>query len=118
MINLHSPFINKSAIKYLKKCVNSGWVSTGGKLVEDFEKKICNFTGAKYSIACNSGTSALHISLKLADVRPGDEVLAPTLTFVATINAILYNSCRPIFMDCDEFFNIDAQKTLEFLNFF
>lgn len=115
MINLHSPFINQTAIKYLKKCVNSGWVSTGGKLVENFEKKICKFTGAKYSIACNSGTSALHISLKLADVRPGDEVLAPTLTFVATINAILYNSCRPIFMDCDEFFNIDVQKTLEFL---
>ncbi len=115
MINLHSPKINKSAIKYLTKCVKTSWVSTGGKLVEDFEKKICKFTGAKYSIACNSGTSALHISLKLANVKPKDEVLAPTLTFIATINVILYNSCRPIFMDCDDYFNIDVQKTLEFL---
>ena len=115
MINLHSPSINKDAINYLKKCVKTGWVSTGGNLVTQFEKKIENITGSKYAIACNSGTSALHISLKLAGVQSGDEVIVPSLTFVATINAILYNSCSPIFMDSDNFYNIDEDKTIEFL---
>ncbi len=115
MINLHSPSINKDAINYLKKCVKTGWVSTGGSLVTQFEKKIENITGSKYAIACNSGTSALHLSLKLAGVQSGDEVIVPSLTFVATINAILYNSCSPIFMDSDNFYNIDEDKTIEFL---
>ena len=64
MIDLHSPSINKSAINYFKKCIKSGWVSTGGNYVTQFEKEIAKFTGAKFAIACNSGTSALHISLK------------------------------------------------------
>lgn len=116
MIDLHSPSINKSAINYFKKCIKSGWVSTGGNYVTQFEKEIAKFTGAKFAIACNSGTSALHISLKLAGVSPGDEVIAPSLTFVASINAILYNCCSPIFMDSDDYFNIDVDKTIEFLN--
>jgi len=115
MIDLHSPSINKDAIGYLRKCVKSGWVSTGGNLINQFEKKIENITGSKYAIACNSGTSALHLSLKLAGVKSKDEVIAPTLTFVASINAILYNSCSPIFMDSDNFYNIDVNKTIEFL---
>ena len=115
MIDLHSPLIKKDAINYLKKCVKSGWVSTGGNFIDQFERKISNITGSKYAIACNSGTSALHLSLKLAGVKSGDEVIAPTLTFVASINAILYNSCSPIFMDSDDFYNIDTNKTIEFL---
>jgi len=115
MIDLHSPSINNDAINYLSKCVKSGWVSTGGTLVTQFEKAVSKFTGSKYAIACNSGTSALHLSLKLAGVKEGDEVIAPTLTFVASINAILYNSCSPIFMDSDNYFNIDVDKTVKFL---
>ena len=116
MIDLHSPYIHKNAINYFKKCVKSGWVSTGGKFVSLFEKKISKFTGAKYAVACNSGTSALHISLKLAGINSGDEIIVPTITFVASINAVLYNSCSPIFMDCDNFFNIDVKKTIKFLS--
>ena len=56
-------------------------------------KKFCTYTGSKFAIACcNTGTSALHISLKLADVVPGDEVITPTITFIATVNSIIYNS--------------------------
>ncbi len=115
MIDLHSPNLHKNIINYLSKCIKSGWISTSGNLVNQFEKEISKFTGAKYAIACNSGTSALHLSLKLAGVKPGDEVIAPTLTFVASINAILYNSSTPIFMDSDCFFNIDVKKTIKFL---
>ena len=75
MIDLHSPSIIKDAIDYLKKCVKSGWVSTGGNLINQFEKKIENITGSKYAIACNSGTSALHLSLKLAGVKSEDELV-------------------------------------------
>ena len=117
MIDLHSPLIHKSAISYLKKCISSGWVSTGGNYVSQFEKAISKYTGSKYAIACNSGTSALHISLKLAGVSSGDEVIVPTLTFVASINAVLYNSCSPVFMDSDNYYNIDVDKTIEFLKY-
>lgn len=116
MIGLHPPYIKSSALKYLKKCISKGWVSTSGDYVDKFEETIKKFTGAKYAIAFNSGTSALHISLKLAGVSEGDEVIAPTVTFVATINSIIYNLCRPVFMDCDEYYNIDAKKTLCFLS--
>ena len=90
-------------------------MSTGGNLINKFERKIEKITGVKHAIACNSGTSALHISIKLSGISPGDEIIAPTLTFVATINTIIYNECNPIFMDCDKYYNIDAKKTLEFL---
>ena len=115
MIHLYPPSINKKAIKYFKQCVSTGWVSTGGNLINKFERKIEKITGVKYAIACNSGTSALHISIKLSGIYPGNEIIVPTLTFVATINAVIYNECNPIFMDCDKYYNIDVKKTLEFL---
>ena len=114
-IFLHEPSFFKNELKFLKNCIKSGWVSTGGALVSQFEKAVSKFTGSKYAIACNSGTSALHLSLMLAGVKKGDEVIAPTLTFVASINAILYNSCSPVFMDSDDYFNIDVNKTIKFL---
>ena len=70
-IENHSPHINfNSANKIIKKCLKSNWVSTGGNLVKEFENKISKFTGAKYTVACNSGTAALQIALKLQKTRP------------------------------------------------
>ena len=90
-------------------------VSTGGDLISKFEKKIKNYTKSKHAIAFNSGTAALHVAIKASNVKEGTEIIAPTLTFIATINAIIYNNCFPIFMDCDDFFNIDSKKILAFL---
>ena len=116
-IENHSPHINfDSANKIIKKCLKSSWVSTGGNLVKEFENKISKFTGAKYTVACNSGTAALQIALKLSGVEKDDEVIVPTLTFIATINSVIYNQSSPIFMDCDDYFNLDIKKTIEFLN--
>ena len=116
-IENHSPYINfNSANKIIKKCLKSSWVSTGGNLVKEFENKISKFTGAKYTVACNSGTAALQIALKLSGVEKDDEVIVPTLTFIATINSVIYNQSSPIFMDCDDYFNLDIKKTIEFLN--
>ena len=114
-IPLYPPNIPKKSIYYLKKCVDENYVSTGGGLIKLFEKKISKFTKSKYTVALNSGTSALHLALKVIGVKRQDEVIVPTLTFVATINAVLYNNCSPIFMDCDDYYNIDCTKVINFL---
>ena len=116
MINLHEPLIIGNEWKYLKNCLDRGWVSSSGKYVNTFEKKIAKYTGAKYAIACINGTSALQISLKIAGVKKGDEVIAPSLTFIAPINAINYNEAKPIFMDVDRYYTIDINKTVNFIN--
>jgi|TARA_B100002003_G_scaffold115641_1_gene106875 aminotransferase in exopolysaccharide biosynthesis len=116
MIPLCTPSIQGNEWKYIKECLDTEWVSSAGKYVNLFEEKIVKLTKTKYAIACVNGTSALHVSLRLAGVKPGEEVIVPTLTFIAPINAVVYNGAKPIFMDADEYFNIDVQKTTEFIN--
>jgi len=90
-------------------------VSSAGKYVNLFEEKIADYTGSRFAIACVNGTSALQVSLRLAGVVTGDEVIVPTLTFIAPVNAIAYNGAIPVFMDADNYYNIDADKTIEFI---
>ena len=116
MISLHEPLFKGNERKYIKNCLDEGWVSSAGKYVNTFEKKISQYTGAKYAVACINGTSALQISLKLVGVRKNDEVIVPSMTFIAAVNAIHYNNAKPIFMDCDEYYTIDTNKTFDFLN--
>ena len=116
-IMLSEPFLGKSEIDAVTKSIKDNWVSTAGKNISVFEDKISNYTKSKYCIACNSGTSALHIALKVIGIKKNDEVLAPSITFIATINSIKYNNAHPIFMDVDNFYNIDEEKTIEFLKY-
>ena len=116
MIKLHEPFLCGNEWRYVKGCLDEGWVSSAGKYVDLFEKKIVKYTGAKYAVACINGTSALQISLKLVGARIGDEVIVPSMTFIAPVNAINYNNAKPIFMDNDDHYTIDVNKTIEFLN--
>ena len=115
MISLHEPTLLGNEKKYLQECINSNWISTSGKFIDLFEKKICRFTKSKYAIAVNSGTSALHISLLLSNVKSGDEVIVPTISFIAPINAIKYCKAEPVFMDVDNHLNLDVEKTILFL---
>ncbi len=115
MINLHEPNFDKKDLSYVTKCLESGWVSTSGDYIEKFEYNISKYTGSKFSIACINGTSALQIALKLADVSDGDEVMVPSLTFVASVNAIKYNQAEPIFLDNDNNYTLDIDKIFEFL---
>jgi perosamine synthetase len=115
MIPLSVPSLTGNEWEYVKECLDTEWVSSAGKFVDLFEEKMTEYTGAKYAIACVNGTSALQISLQLAGVKPDDEVITPTLTFIATINAIHYNGASPIFMDADDYYNIDSPKTIEFI---
>ena len=114
-IPLSVPSIKGNEWEYLKECLDTEWVSSAGKYVDLFERKIAEYTGAKYAIACVNGTSALQVSLRLVGVKPGDEVIIPALTFIAPINAVTYNNGIPIFMDADEYYNIDIEKTIEFI---
>lgn len=115
MIPLSVPHISGNEWKYIKECLDSEWVSSAGTYVERFEQDICRYTDSKYAVACVNGTAALHIALLLADVHPDDEVIVPTLTFIAPINAVRYVKAVPVFMDCDDFYNIDVEKTTRFI---
>ena len=116
MINLHEPLLAGNEQKYIKNCLDQGWVSSAGKYVDIFEKKISKYTGAKYAVACINGTTALQVSLRLVGVKKNDEVIVPSMTFIAPVNAISYNNAKPIFMDCDEYYTIDVNKTVDFIN--
>lgn len=115
MIYLHEPFTGLKEKKYLQQCLKKNQISAIGSFVKKFEDKICKLTKSKYSILCSSGTAALHVALKVIGVNHTNEVIVPSITFIATVNAIKYNLGSPIFMDNDNFFNIDEDKTLEFL---
>ncbi len=98
---LHEPYFDEEEVANVTDCVRSGWVSSVGSYVDQFERNLAAFTGVKHAIATVNGTAALHISYALAGVEPGDEVLCPSLSFVATANAIAYCGATPHFVDVD-----------------
>ena len=102
VIPLHEPRFIGNEKKYLNDCIDSTFVSSTGKFVDEFEEKIAKYTGAKYAVATSNGTSALHTALLLANVAKNDEVITQPLTFVATCNAISYCGANPIFIDVDK----------------
>lgn len=102
LVPLHEPKFIGNEKKYLNQCIDSTFVSSVGKFVEKFEKKIARYTGAKYAIATTNGTSALHVSLILAGVEQDDEVITQPLNFVASCNAINYCKAKPVFIDVDK----------------
>jgi len=115
MIPLSIPNICGNAWHYVKECIDTAWVSSAGKYVELFEQRICRFTGSAYAVACINGTAALQLALKISGVKPDDEVIVPTMTFIATPNAVHYLGAHPVFMDSDTYYNIDIDKTIRFI---
>jgi len=101
-IPLHEPKFIGNEKTYLNECIDSTFVSSVGKFVDEFEDKITTYTGAKYAVATINGTSALHISLLIANVEKDDEVITQPLSFVATCNAISYCGASPVFIDVDK----------------
>ena len=110
------PHLAGNEWKYVKECLDTNWVSSVGPFVDRFEREMAVYVQARHGIAVVTGTAALHAALVALDVRPDDEVLVPSLTFVATVNAIHYCGARPVFMDSDaRTWNLDPAKTAEFL---
>ena len=108
---LHEPEFAGREWDYVKECLDTGWVSSVGSYVDRIERDIADFTGCKHAIATSNGTSALHTCLLLAGVGADDEVLVPTLTFIATANAVSYIRAVPHFVECETVsLGVDAGK--------
>ena len=115
MIPLSVPNVGGNAAAYVQSCLDSGWVSSAGAFVERFEREFAAYTKVRHAVACVSGTAALQLALQLAGVRPGDLVLVPTLTFIATVNAVHYLGAEPLFLDSDDSYCLDTDAVLAFL---
>ncbi len=115
-ISLSEPLIAGREWEYVKECLDTAWVSSAGRFVERFEADLARRLGVAGAVATASGTAALHVALLLAGVRPDDEVLVPSLTFIATANAVRYCGAQPVFMDAEPVHcQMDAGKAVDFL---
>jgi len=115
-IPLSVPVLRGNELAYLRECVETNWISYAGPFVPRFEQAMATFVGTRFATAVNSGTAALHLALLVSGVRPGDEVLVPSLTFIAPVNAIRYCQAHPVFMDVEpRFRQMDPEKVKDFL---
>ena len=101
MIPVYEPFLGNKVRQYVLDCVESGWISSLGQYVARFEAEFSRFCGVPYGIATSNGTTALHLALGVLGIKPGDEVIVPALTFVATANAVTYTGATPVLADVD-----------------
>ena len=101
MIPLSVPKIEGNESKYVLDCLNTGWISSAGSYVNQFEDMVAKYAGAKYGVACMNGTVGLHIAQVLLGITKDDHVIAPNITFIATLNAIKYTGAQPILIDVD-----------------
>lgn len=113
-IPLSVPNLKGNEIQYVVHAIETEWVSSGGPYVNEFEGKIAAYVKSKGAVSCQNGTSGLHIALKVCGVTEEDEVIVPTLTFIAAVNPVKYIGAEPIFMDCDDSLCMDADKLTEF----
>jgi perosamine synthetase len=112
-IPLSVPFLKGNEADYVQDCVRTGWVADG-PYVQAFEQSLAQYIHVPYAVACSNGTTGLLIALRILGVSVDDEVIVPSLTFIAPINAVRYVYAHPIFMDCDDYFNMDVQKLSDF----
>lgn len=116
MILLSGPNIGGNEWKYIKDCLDTGWVSSVGAYVTQFEQMVAEFAGARFGVATSSGTTALHTALLLEEVQADDYVIVPNVTFVASVNSIRYVGARPILMDIDPLtWQMDLDLLADFL---
>lgn len=106
-----SPFLNGNEIKYVTEAVSSGWISSSGNYVTEFEKAFAKYCGVKHGVAVCNGTVALHLALVSLGIGPGDEVIIPSFTMIATAFAVCYVGAMPVFVDADkDTWNIDVKQ--------
>lgn len=110
-IPVAAPVLAGNEKTYVLDCIESSWISSAGKYVLEFERAFAEFCGVRYAVSCNSGTAALHVALLALGVGSGDEVIMPTLSFVATANAVTYCGARPCFVDIEpESWTVDSAQ--------
>ena len=108
MIPVANPVLNGNERKYVNDCLDTSWISSNGKYIEKFEGKFSRFCNTRYAVSCCNGTVALHLALLAHHVGINDEIIMPTLTYIATANSVRYCGARPVFIDSEpETWNID-----------
>lgn len=113
-IQLSVPNLDMEIVDNLRECIETGWVSTGGRFITEFEQKMAKYVGISDAVSAQSGTAGIHVALRILGVEAGDEVIVPTLTFVAAVNPVKYLGAEPIFMDCDDLLCMDVDKLEKF----
>ena len=98
---LASPTMHGEELKYMQEAYDTNWMTTIGENINVIEKNISEYVGCKYAVALASGTSALHLAMKLAKIKPGERVFCTDMTFSATVNAVLYEKANPVFIDTE-----------------
>lgn len=114
-MKLSVPHINKNDISYVNDVLKTGWISTSSKTIDLFEKKLSSFCKTKYCVALNSGTSAIHLSLKILGVDKNCEVIVPAITFIASVNPVLYLGAKPLIFDVDQYHNLKIKDVIDFI---
>jgi len=114
-IPLSVPNLSLDIVENIKECVETGWVSTGGRFITEFEEKVAKYVGVNEAVGVQSGSAGLHVGYRLLGLEAGDEVIMPTVTFIATVNPAMYIGAHPIFIDCDDTLNMDLDKLEKFL---
>ncbi len=100
-IPVNNPIMDANEKQYVLDCLDSSWISSSGKYIDKFENSFAEFCTVKHAITCSNGTAALHLALLALDLKPGDEVIVPTLTFIATANSVAYCGATPVFVDAE-----------------
>lgn len=110
-VPVNEPVISDQAKNYAKECLDTGWLSSAGPFVVKFEQAFASYIGVRHAVAVSNGTAALHAALCAIGIKPGDEVIVPAFTMMATIFAVMYTGATPVFVDCElDTFNIDILK--------
>lgn len=114
MIPVAEPWIGEPEFEYVTDAIERGWISPAGDYIDRFEEKFADFVGTEHAFAVSTGTSALHLSLVAADIKPGDEVIVPDVTWIACANVVKWMGAEPVFVDVDEeSFTIDLDEVAE-----
>ena len=114
MIPVCEPSLIGRELKYVKRCIKTNWISSSGEYINLFEKKFAEFCNTKYAVSCNNGTTAIHLALESLGIGPGDEVIIPDFTMIATANAVIYTGAKPVLVDSEKkTWNIDSSKIEE-----
>src|SRR3989344_1345076 len=112
MIPVCEPTLIGNEKRYALDCIETNWISSMGKYIEQFEQGFATFCGVKHAVAVNNGTTALHLALAASGIGSGDEVIVPTFTMIASVNAILYTGAKPVIVDADpETWNMDTSPS-------
>ena len=110
-ISVAAPRLDGKERDYVLECMDTTWISSVGRFISEFEKAFAEYCGVKHAIACNNGTTALHLALVALGVGPGDEVIVPSLTYIASANSVTYCGATPVLVDNDPgTFNLDPAK--------